>query len=251
MKKRSLIFILILGFAVLFGIVATSIYFAGIDSNSKGKNDLPELPGKVQLPGNNEKIYESLESEKNKDLHVYPAVSHETVKELLSSLETPDIYYWYFNSTIISSEKERTTNGILKYNNGTYMIENYSNSPESKLEKTIVLQDDIVSVQTHDRQQMSVAEFSAKTTSAFIEAGVPDISTFINDSGADFRYSMHDSEYGKMIYAEFELEKDGYSQEQRYYISLDFGIVIKAECYENYSLVYALNTITLYELENS
>lgn len=250
MKKRSLVFILILGFVVLFGIVATNIYFGGIDFNKKDKNDTPDIPGKVQLPGDNEKIYASLESEKNEDSHVYPDISHETVKELLGALETPDIYYWYYNSTVISSTKERTTNGILKYNNGTYMIEKYSGDTESKLEKTVVLRDGVVTVQTYDRQQASVAEFNAETTSAFIEAGVPEISTFTSDEGAGFRYSIHDSEYGKLIYAEFESKKENYSQEQRYYISLDFGIVIKAECYENGSLVYALNTITLYELEN-
>ena len=87
MKKRSLVFILILSFVVLFGIVATNIYFGGIDFNKKDKNDTPDIPGKVQLPGDNEKIYASLESEKNEDSHVYPDISHETVKELLGALE--------------------------------------------------------------------------------------------------------------------------------------------------------------------
>lgn len=251
MKKRQQIFFYILGAIVLLAIIATSIWFGGISFKNGDTDNNNTLPDKIQLPGDNDKIYSSLHPENYENDHVYPEISHETVKELLSVLETPNVYYWYYNSIIISSAKERTTSGILKYNNGSYMIENYSGDSNGRLEKTVIEENGVVSVQTYNNGQTSLAEFNSETTSAFIEAGVPDIKEFISDNGEDFRYSLHESEYGKLLYAEFTSEKDDYSQEQRYYISLDFGIVIKAECYENGTPVYALNTVTLYELENT
>lgn len=251
MKKRSQLFIYILGAIVLLALVFTSIYF-GDRNNKKDLNDSEiKTPGKIQLPGNDAKIYASLDDDVAGDSHLYPEISHDNVKSLLTSITTPDVYYWYFNSTILSSANEYSTNGILKFNNGNYMIESYMSGSDGKLLKSVIEEDGIVTIQTHNYSRTSTAEFNSESTNAFIEAGVPELALFLNDSGDDFKYSMHDSEYGKILYAEFISQKDGYSQEQRYYISLDFGIVIKAECYENGHLVYALNTITLYELENT
>ncbi len=251
MKKRHQLFFYILGTIVLLAIIITSFIFSSITFENREKENVSDLPDKIQLPGNNNKIYSSLNHEIFEDTHVYPSVSHENVKQLLRALETPSVYYWYYNSSIISSAKVRTTSGIMKYNNGNYMIENYSGDTNGNLEKTVIEENGVVSVQTYNNSQTSISEFDSETTNAFIEAGVPDISAFINSDGENFRYTLHDSEYGKLLYAEFTSEKDGYSQEQHYYISLDFGIVIKAECYENGTLIYALNTLTLYELENS
>jgi hypothetical protein len=251
MKKRSQIFIFVLAAIVFLAIIFTSVYFSGSKTEKKDSENVSNLPGKIQLPGNDEKIYSSLDNEAFSDVHSYPEISHQTVKSLLSSLSTPEIYYWYYNSTIISSSKERTVNGIMKFNNGSYMIENFAGSSDGTLLKTIIEENGVVTVQTYSNARTSTAEFDSSSTNAFIEAGVPDITTFLSDEGENFNYSLHDSEYGKILYAEFVSEKNSYSQEQRYYISLDFGIVIKAECYENGRLVYDLSTITLYELDNA
>ncbi len=250
MKKRHQLFFYILGAIVLLAIIVTSVIFSGITFENEEKDNISDLADKIQLPGNNDKIYSSLNRENPEDNHVYPNISHENVKELLRALDTPRVYYWYYNSTIVSSAKERTTSGIMRYNNGNYMIENYSGDTSGNLEKTIIEENAIVTVQTYNNSQTSISEFNSESTNAFIEAGVPDISAFISNDGENFKYTLHDSEYGKLLYAEFTSDKDSYTQEQRYYISLDFGIVIKAECYENGSLIYALNTLTLYELEN-
>lgn len=251
MKKRSQIFIFVLAAVVVLSIIFTSVYFGRINFVKKDKAGVSDLPDKIHLPGDDEKIYSSLDSIPFDDSHSYPEISHENVKELLSSLTTPDVYYWYYNSTVISSHKDRTINGIMKFNDGSYMIESYSGSADGALLKTVIEEDGVVTVQTYNNAVTSTAEFDSESTSAFIEAGVPDVATFLSNEGENFNYSMHDSEYGKIIYAEFTTIKDSYSQEQRYYISLDFGIVIKAECLENGRLVYDLSTITLYELDNA
>ena len=249
---KSHITTIVLGLIIITLLVMSYTYFGdGIkNKNSESEASSEKDNFETRLPGSDEKIYASL-SEYNKDsVSVYPAIDHETVKLMLDSIVPPEVFYWEFNKTVISSLKERSTNGNMKFENGNYMVELLS-AKNNEVEKTVICQGNTVSVQSHNGQSITVADFDAETCTAFLEAGVPEISDFISDEGKNFAYSLHESELGKILYAEFSVEKDGYSQSKNYYISLDFGIVFKADCYENGKPVYSLNTLSLYEIENT
>lgn len=132
-----------------------------------------------------------------------------SVKELISDVEMPESYYWYFKSTIYSSKKSRSYEGIMKFDKGNYRIELYSDSGD--LEKTVIEDSGIISVQTYSGNA-NIAEFSASSTTVFAEAGVPSASAFIESDGEIYSYSLIESEYGTLLYAEFESKKDNFSQ---------------------------------------
>ncbi len=206
------------------------------------KNESSE--DKTVLPGDDEKIYESIRGNVHDTVNIVPGITHDTVKEMLSTLEVPNAFCWYYDSTVYSSKKSSTVSGILKLDNENYRIELYS--ADGTLSKTIIGESESVTVQNNIHGTLS--EFNSESTDMFSEAGVPDVSMFSTDAGTGFEYTLVTSEYGTLLYAEFETAKDGYSQSEQYYISLDYGIVIRADCYENDNIVYSLSTTALYEL---
>ena len=221
------------------------LYFFNADSEAglpNIKNESSE--DKTVIPGDDDKIYDSIRGNVHDTVGIIPDINHDTVKEMLANVKAPDAFCWYYDSTVYSSKKSSTASGILKLDSNNYKIELYS--ADGTLSKTVIGESESVTVQNNIHGTLS--EFAAESADMFAEAGVPDISMFSNDTGTDFEYSLVTSEYGTLLYAEFETAKDGYSQSEQYYISLDYGIVIRADCYENENIVYSLSTTALYEL---
>lgn len=230
-------------------VIALSLCFFAFNRQHDGLNKNSENnfnTNKTVLPGDEEKIYQSISGVSNDSVKLVPDITHEQVKEMLNTLSPPSSFCWYYTHTLYSSKKSNTTTGILKIDGGNYRIETYNT--DGFLMKSIIGEGDGISVLNNTYG--TVSEFSSESTSVFIEAGVPDIEKFASDSGTDFDYTLVNSIYGTLLFARFESEINGYSQTEEYYISLDYGIVIKADCFENGNVIYSLATTALYELEN-
>ncbi|MBE6623811.1 MAG: hypothetical protein E7621_06490 [Ruminococcaceae bacterium] len=228
-------------------LIALSLWFFSFNShNDSSHRDSENIfnTNKTVLPGDEEKIYQSISGVSNDSVKLVPDITHEQVKEMLNTLSPPGSFCWYYTHTLYSSKKSNTTTGILKIDGGNYRIETYNT--DGFLMKSIIGEEETVSVQNNSSG--AVSEFSSESTSVFIEAGVPDIAKFASESGTDFEYTLVNSIYGTLLFARFESEINGYSQTEEYYISLDYGIVIKADCFENGNVIYSLATTALYEL---
>lgn len=243
-KARIAIVVSVISIIVILLCVALMFKNASKDNTPVdiGNND---QNGKTVLPGDDEKIYNSISGESTDSVKLFPDITHEQVKTMLGSVSLPSSFCWYYDNTIYSSKKSISTSGILKMEGSDYRIEIYSN--KNVLNKTVISEGDGVTIQNNI--DGTVSEFSKNSFDMFSEAGVPDISMFLSDDGFDFDYTLIDSEFGSLIFASFTSEKDGYSQKQEYYISLDYGIVVRADCYENDRIIYSLTTKALYELE--
>ena len=71
---------------------------------------------------------------------------------------------------------------------------------------------------------------------------------FFSDNASyadDEFYSVAYSDFGSVLYFEFFTNIENISQKECYWLSLDYGVVIKAECYESDKLVYSLETTTI------
>ena len=174
---------------------------------------------------------------------VFPDISSDQVKVLLENVNVPESYAWYFRSTLHSARSSVSENGIMLFSDDSYKLELFDEN--SNLKKTVVQEGGNVSVAIGDNN----AEF-ASSADAFEEAGVPSLSDFMSSELNDFNFSLVESNIGSLLYAEFVSTKGKYSQSEQYYISLDYGIVVRADCYENGTKIYSLETTALYELEN-
>lgn len=235
--------------SVVILIIAVSLFVFFRNKNDfLGKTDKDgnsETISKVVLPGDDEKIFSSLNGESIPSVAVFPDIPAKRVKELLSAVKTPESFCWYYTHTLNSSRISQKEFGIARFDVDTYKIEVYDNS--SQLKKTVLEDNGTVVINTDGNSK----EFVSFFTDPFKEAGVPSLSDFLKTDTLNMTYSLVESEYGSLIYAQFVSTKGPYMQTEQYYISLDYGIVVRADCYENGILVYHLETNALYEVEST
>lgn len=245
MKKNNLYIVLALAvfiIAIILFVISRS-YNATFENNDEQSGQ--DVISKVVLPGDDEKIFSSLNGQPDSSVIVIPDIPTERVKELLSAIKTPESFCWYYTHELNSSKNSLKESGIARFDIDTYKIEIYDRS--SSLKKTVIEDNGIVSVSVNTGSK----EFVSLFTDAFKEAGVPSLSDFLGSESLNMQYSLVESEYGSLLYAEFVSAKDGYSQTEQYYISLDYGIVVRADCYENGKKIYHLETTALYEVEST
>lgn len=238
--KKTIVTVIIIIIAIALFILVRN-FGTGLFNN----DEKPYYSSKVVLPGDDEKIFSSLNGKPNESVTVFPDIPAEKVKELLRDIEIPESFCWYYTHTLNSSRTFVKESGIARFDVDSYKIEVYDES--SHLKKTVIEDNSIVSVDINGNSK----EFSSLFTDAFKEAGVPSLSDFLHSDSLDLKYSLVESEYGSLLYAEFVSHKNGYSQVEQYYISLDYGIIVRADCFENGILIYNLETNALYEVEST
>ncbi len=241
---KSKISISIIVFIVLL-FTAVSYFYFFHDNNSINGQNFENNKIDTDETIDDDIIHETIKEHPSDSYQIYPKITHENVKELLSKVQTPDNFCWYFRSSLYSDIGILSENGILLADGDNYKIEIYSK--DNILDRSIIKEGNYVSVST-EANKYEPQTYSSTEFSLFSEAGVPDPSTFLENISDQFTYSITDSEYGSLIYCSFQQALGSYSQKEEYYISLEYGIVIKASCYENEKLIYSLETTALYEL---
>lgn len=228
--------------ALISILVIASVLFGRIGTIT----DTEDSGHKTVLPGDDGEIYASLHSGEQNSVTVYPDISKDSVIALLNeSLNQQSDYTWYYKSTLISRDNAVSENGIFKCTDGTYRVDIFDGY--NSLLKSVQDDGDIISVQLFNNiSGQGERDYSSDSISIFEEIGVPAVEDFINSDDSQFDYSFVDSDYGKLLYAAFTTTSGSYSQLQEYYISLDFGLVVRADCYENEIPVYMLETVSLY-----
>lgn len=239
-KKACLLRLFVLPLLVLFLLSSCTDRYEPNRENNKDDSGSHTV-----LPGDGNSFYDSLHDTPSESVRLFPDITHERVKELLSAVVPPERYCWYYTTTLCSSAKNLTRNGILIYGGGDCKIEVYNEG--SILYKTVSLRGGSLFTEQNGVE----TELPSDKNSVFTEAGVVSLSSFLEDSGEDFSYTLAESDYGTLLFASFAVEKGSYRQTQEYYISLDYGIVVRADCYENDTLIYHLETNALYELSDS
>lgn len=228
--------------ALISLLVLSAFLFGRLDSITDS------TPGghKTVLPGDDGKIYASLHDKEQSSVAVYPEISNEQVIALLNEATNQQSdYTWYYKSTLISRDRSLSENGILKSSDNTYRVDIFDGN--NTLQKTVEVNDAVMSVQLFNvASGQSEKDFSSESASIFEEIGVPEIYDFINSEDKDFSFSFIDSDFGKLLFASFTSVNGNYSQHQEYYISLDYALVVRADCFENDIPVYTLETVSLY-----
>lgn len=209
------------------------------DENKKTPTDSDTI-----LSGDGDSVYGSLRDNADESAYVYPTVPHDKVKEMLRAIVPPARYSWYYTTELYSSVDSLSRHGILSYVDGDIRIELYDEN--DTLLKTVLTEDGVLYSERDEKR----TELASDDGNVFIEAGMVSPDTFLEDTGDDFTYSLRESDYGTVLFASFSTQKETYSQRQEYTVSLDYGVVLRADCYENEKRIYHLETTALYELKD-
>jgi hypothetical protein len=196
-------------------------------------------------------IYSALAEQKSSDkVSVVSDLSREHVIKLLEEITVSENYYQEYNVSIpdnigVSFDSKAT----VLCRDGLYDVSLYSNS--GNIYKRVVESENTVEIYNFDsagkesKTTLNKGGFDIQSDTGIIMTHNRFFSDYASyDPESEF-YSVAYSDFGSVLYFEFLTEIDEFSQKECYWLSLDYGVVIKAECFEDENLVYSLETMTI------
>lgn len=246
----------------LFGLLANLLIVAVvlaaiiIGLNKIGVYDLPDwaekLLGTAEVGSetsaeDNSLAYENVGYDSDSTgLLVGNVPTYANAKQLLSAVK-PDNGYMQEIIVVQNSSSSKLTQRMTVVNDaGLYEINILDEA--GNLIKHIKEDGENINVIIFDRGQSSKYSLPKGDIAVWEECGVLLNSDNFLDSDYELEnseFQIVDSDYGTCAVIEFDSSFDGYSQREIYTVSLDYGVVLEAQCYENDTLVYSLETLEI------
>lgn len=204
------------------------------------------------IPGDDGEIYQSLKrKESTQTVSIKTNLSHDNIKQLLKNISENTHYYWEAKVTLYSSGKQLQTKSIIRRYESNFRIENYNSA--GTLLKAAADNKTTLTEKTFNptTRSYSIKNYPTGSMSMFLLAGVPDTNSFLEYGDSENAlFSLIESDLGTLLCLEFEKAYKQNTQKELYFISLDYGITVRAETYENDALVYLCETTALKDLSN-
>ncbi len=178
---------------------------------------------------------------------VKPQVTVENVRQVLRDIPRPEHLLWETAVTLHSGDAVLTRTGICRYRGDLFRVELYDGSGEALMvcaggPEGVTLRDERYS-------GMTQLAYSEQTTPEALLGMAPLF--FLTEAPEGTVTDARLVEYGDgwAVYAEFQTEE--LSQTEKYWVSLEYGVVLKAEAYHDGELVYEAGTTKLEKTESS
>ena len=185
-----------------------------------------------------------LSNEDNADNYeIYTAeLTSASVKKILSELKSADVYSHDVQYSVISEKRSLTKRAYVMKRNDVYCA--FYLTGDGIVEKQILEKDGITTVNTLSGDSVKSTSYSGNHIDFAAQTGVilthEDFFKAADEPGYSFKIKSDD--VGTVMLIEFTSQNGDYSQLQKYTLSLDYGIVTEAYCYENGELIYELTT---------
>lgn len=171
----------------------------------------------------------------------YITLDSENVKKMLYSVTPADSYLMEYTYTLYSSSGSVTSKICIVKQSDFYCA--FYLSANGTPYRQIVRNDTATTVNTLDHGVLSTVSYPSGSIDFSSEIGSllthRDFFTATDDPGYTFKLTS--GEYGSALAIDFTSTMNDYSQKQSYLLSLDYGVVTHAECFENDSLIYSLS----------
>ncbi len=224
--------------------------------------NLIQLPGFIQnifdteqeitsvYNGDNQEIFEFIHNvpESSEKFKEYPEITVDNMNTLLNSLTPHKNFYWESVSETYSLDSVVTKNCKSRISGDKYNVEIFDNNGNIS---TKYISDGKV---THITKYMGTNTNSKSYTSGifdfYSDAGLVSVDHF---KDADFisgncEIRLVENEQYKLVSIVYTYDRNGVTVKNDYGISLDFGVVLFAKCYENDIPVFKQTTKSIYPL---
>ncbi len=238
--------------AVVFGIIAGLEYIGIFNFQNLFSLNYSDNNNNIHvLPYDDGNIYLALSDGKSKDtVSVETNLSREHVEEMLSKVTSDENYYQELNVTIYDDDRKAlTTKATVLREDGQFDVSLYTSN--GLRYKRIVQDNDFVQISVYDdsgsesTKTLPKGGFDIQEDTGIIITHDRFFSENSSFAQGDEAFSVAYSDFGTVLMFEFFTSLDDYQQTERYWLSLDYGVVIRAECYEGDKIVYLLETIAL------
>ena len=208
------------------------------------------------IPGDEGKIYEALMGNgTDETIQITPDLNQDNINALIEEMKVRRQFYCEAQSTLYAGDGRLTNHLVIRYHDGSYRIEQSDDS--GRLIKVVADNGKTATVRNLDSHGNSkTAEFPSGTVDLFAQAGMPNGKEFLDlpeaqPSAQDARRTftlIESEEYGNLLYLAYERTKGDYSQYEVCYYSLDYGIAVRYESYENGVMTYLYEIVSLSDL---
>lgn len=182
---------------------------------------------------------------------IYPTVSTENLAALLNTAIPYENYYWESRSELISSSGSVVTECKSRISGNRYNVEISDNNGNtvrryiSDGESTLVSKSSRGGINSSKIYRYGLVDFYA-------DASLISIDYFkdgeFSDDNTEIRF-INENGYN-MLSLVYIADRNGVTVRNEFLISLDYGVVLFAECYEKDTLVYSLHTDSIYSLSS-
>ncbi len=215
----------------------------------------------IELPEFIEKIFPSDSDEKNETVNsgnkvfdylsdsfpkeqanLYPTISAENLNVILNSLETRQSFYWESVSEMYSGENVVTRYCKSRISGDKYNVEILDNS--DNIIKKIVCNGIQTVVAKYSDGIADIGAYSQGIFDFFSDASLISVDYFKNTdfSNGNCEIKLIQNEQYNLVSISYDYDRNGISVKNNYSLSLDYGVVLFAESYENDVLVFKQTT---------
>lgn len=255
--------------ALLYRDIVGYPWFSPLENEQPDESDngVPRADAFEMLLGNN--------TDKSDTDNVVIGITESNFRTVIEQINPIDRYVWDFEVTTLDALGQLTEQYNLVCDSGTYSA---TVRKDGELVRTIEDDGEDVTVSEYIPYFQS-NRYSSHLTDVFSRCRLATPESFLSlpEDVTDFNYNISKGIYGNMVELEFSYvltadadgesqdippqdlpadddkqaeddaseEKTGLLMREKYRISLDYGLVVNAETYENDVLVYKLETVTL------
>lgn len=234
-------------------IVVLVLVFIVFGLNKIGVYDLPDFVEKLlgtyegsntstdSNDGKNES--QDIEFDGSKDNKQIFELDYTRASKLLENLKAKSDYSHEISYSGFFDGISRNTNLSLTRKRNLYCV--YVVDDNNRVVKEITETENGVMVLTRSHGEVYEAVFEKGDFDISDECGFVLTAEEFLSSGyelSDAEFSMFEDGFGTAVKIAFDKTMGGITQHQEYVISLDFGVVTNAICYENSTLVYSMST---------
>lgn len=180
--------------------------------------------------------------------NLYPSLTPENLSLLLNELTPYETYFWSCETTVYGAEYQRSTEINARISGSKYHVE--TSDAANNTRKVYISDGEKTSVTAYRGQQPESTVYARGLQDFYSDAGLVSVASFADadfpNGNCDIR-SIENNGY-RLVSIVYEQDRNGVTVRNQYMLSLDYGIVLFAECFENGKPVYTMKTTSVYPL---
>ncbi len=254
-KKVGQLIAQIITVIVVFGIISYGLWrinlirlpsFIGVFIDSEAEQD-------EDYANDGYEIFKhiGLDSSESDFEYSYPAVTPEKLSVLLDSAVPYDNFYWESTARVISSSDERIYRCNSRISGNKYNIEILDKN-NFTVRKCISDGGSTVVIENSEYGGSKSRVYKRGLTDFYSDASIVSIDYFKNFdfTSVDTEILHIEKEGFNLVSVTYSYDRNDIKIKNNFLLSLDYGVVLFAESFEDDELVYALNTESIYSISS-
>lgn len=202
-----------------------------------------------ELSGNGQEIFEYIAGpEDSAEFDSYPEITVENMNTLLNTLQPHENFYWETVSETFSTGSSAKINCKSRISGKKYNVEILDGN--NNITKKYVSDGVNTVIFGYSSGYSDSSVYSSGIFDFYSDAALISVDYFKDTDFTESSCEIHHvkTEQYSLVTVEYTYDRNGITVKNRYGISLDYGVVLFADCFENDIPVFKQSTVSIYPL---